>query len=178
MPNDTLKRWWEGKRTNLMQILVLERLSLHHSVPAVTGDYLRNMVATWQLPTQLYGWDGLQGLSKAKIVTWHFINIKICSLICFYFYLFTESESVEVLVTQSCLTLCNPCKPTRLLCPWNPPHKNAGVGSYSLLQGIFSTRRLNLGLLHCRQILYSLNHQGSHTFSSYKHTSQNNTARM
>ena len=36
-----------------------------------------------------------------------------------------------------------------------------GVGSHSLLQGIFSTQRSNLGLSHCRWILYHLNHQGS-----------------
>ena len=35
------------------------------------------------------------------------------------------------------------------------------VGSLSLLQGIFPTQRLNLGLLHCRQILYHLSHEGS-----------------
>ena len=33
--------------------------------------------------------------------------------------------------------------------------------SHSLLQGIFPTWRLNQGLLHCRQILYYLSHQGS-----------------
>ena len=31
----------------------------------------------------------------------------------------------------------------------------------SLLQGIFLTQGSNSGLLHCRQILYHLNHQGS-----------------
>ena len=36
--------------------------------------------------------------------------------------------------------------------------KNSGVGSHSLLQGIFLTQGLNLGLLHCRQILYHLSH--------------------
>ena len=36
-----------------------------------------------------------------------------------------------------------------------------GVGSYSLLQGIFPTQGLNLGLLPCRQILYHLSHQRS-----------------
>ena len=36
-----------------------------------------------------------------------------------------------------------------------------GVGSLSLLQGIFPTQGLNPGLLHCRQILYQLSHQGS-----------------
>ena len=39
--------------------------------------------------------------------------------------------------------------------------KNTGVGSLSLLQGIFLTQKLNRGLLHCRQILYQLSYQGS-----------------
>ena len=33
-----------------------------------------------------------------------------------------------------------------------------GVGSHSLLQGIFLARGLNTGLLRCRQILYYLSH--------------------
>ena len=45
---------------------------------------------------------------------------------------------------------------TRLPCP-----STTGVGSHSLLQGIFPTEGLNSGLLHCRQILYHLSHQGS-----------------
>ena len=47
-----------------------------------------------------------------------------------------------------------------LLCPWNSPDKNTGVGSHSLLQGIFLTQGLNLDLLLCRQILYWLRYQG------------------
>ena len=46
----------------------------------------------------------------------------------------------------------------RVLCPWNSPDENIGVGSHSLLQGIFLTQGLNPGLLHCRQIL-CLRHQ-------------------
>ena len=34
-------------------------------------------------------------------------------------------------------------------------------GCHYLLQGIFPTQVLNLGLLHCRQTLYHLSHQGS-----------------
>ena len=45
--------------------------------------------------------------------------------------------------------------------PWNPPGQNTGVGSLSLLQQIFLTQESNLGLLHCRQILYQLSFQGS-----------------
>jgi len=47
--------------------------------------------------------------------------------------------------------------------PSEPPEKpkNTGVGSLSLLQGIFLTQELNWGLLHCRRILYQLSYQGS-----------------
>ena len=47
--------------------------------------------------------------------------------------------------------------------PAEPPGKpkNTGVGSPSLLQGIFPTWESNWGLLHCRQILYQLSYQGS-----------------
>ena len=41
------------------------------------------------------------------------------------------------------------------------PGKNIGVGCHFLLQGIFLTQELNPGLLHCRQTLYPLSHQGS-----------------
>ena len=48
---------------------------------------------------------------------------------------------------QSCLTL-QPYEqlPTRLLCPWDSPGKNTGVGCYALLQMIFPTWGLNLHL--------------------------------
>ena len=44
------------------------------------------------------------------------------------------------LVTQSCLTQCDPVEPARLLCPWNFPGKNTGEGCHFLLQGIFPTQ--------------------------------------
>ena len=52
-------------------------------------------------------------------------------------------------------------QPARLLCPWDFPGKNTGVSCHFLLQGIFLTQGLNLGLLHCRQTLYHLNYQRS-----------------
>ena len=69
---------------------------------------------------------------------------------------------VSLLVTQSCPTLCDPmdCSPTRLLCPWDSPGKNTGVGCHFLPQGIFPTQGWNLGLPHCRQTLYRLSPQG------------------
>ena len=51
--------------------------------------------------------------------------------------------------------------PHGLYSPWNSPDQNSGVGSLSLLQGIFPTQGSNPGLLHYRRILYQLSHKGS-----------------
>ena len=49
-------------------------------------------------------------------------------------------------------------QPTKLICLWNSPSKNTGVGRHSLLQGIFPTQGSNPGLLHCGQILFTERH--------------------
>ena len=51
--------------------------------------------------------------------------------------------------------------------PWNSPGQNTGVGSLSLLQGIFPTQGLNPGLPYCRRILYQLSHKGSTLLVTY-----------
>ena len=51
--------------------------------------------------------------------------------------------------------------PHGLYSPWNSPGQNTGVGSLSLLQGIFPTQGSNSGFPHHRQIIYQLSHQGS-----------------
>ena len=51
--------------------------------------------------------------------------------------------------------------PHGLYSSWNSPGQNTGVGSCSLLQGIFPTQGSNPGLPHCRWILYQLSHKGS-----------------
>ena len=69
-------------------------------------------------------------------------TLRMCALHCVYPY---------CLVTKSCLPLCEPtdifgtpCNPARLLCPWDFPGKNTGVGCCFLLWGIFPTQGLNL----------------------------------
>ena len=58
-------------------------------------------------------------------------------------------------------------QPVRLLCPWGFFRPEYGVGSLSLLQGIFPTQGSNPGLPHCRWILYQLSHlQGLFFFFS------------
>ena len=56
-----------------------------------------------------------------------------------------------------CPTLWNPWTYS----PWGSPGQTTGVGSLSLLQGIFRTQELKSGLMHCSQILYQLSHKGS-----------------
>ena len=58
-----------------------------------------------------------------------------------------ESESESRLVMTGSLW------PHELYSPWNSPDQNSGVGSFSLLQGIFPTQESNRDLLHCRWIL-------------------------
>ena len=53
-------------------------------------------------------------------------------------------------------------------CPWNSLGNDTGVGCHSLLQGIFLTQELNLGLLHCRQSLYHPSHQGANEYLVYR----------
>ena len=52
-------------------------------------------------------------------------------------------------------------QPHGLYSLWTSPGQNTGVGSLSLLQGIFPTQGSNPGLPHCRWILYQLSHKGS-----------------
>ena len=64
----------------------------------------------------------------------------------------------------SCSVVSNSFQPyglqhAKLLCPWDCPGKNTGVGCHALLQGILPTQGLNPGLRHCRQILYQLSYQ-------------------
>ena len=82
-------------------------------------------------------------------------EMKNISCLCFplsFFYVCVQlwgkvSTQVKVLVAQLCLILCKPMV--------------FRVGSHSLLHGIFPTQGSIPGLLHCRQNLYCLSHQGS-----------------
>ena len=73
----------------------------------------------------------------------------------------TESQS------ESCSVLLDPLQP--LYSPQNSPGQNTGVGSLSLLQGIFPDKGTNPGLLHCRQILYQLRYQRSPNVTGLYH---------
>ena len=82
--------------------------------------------------------------------------------------------SQVILVVETCMRSCSVVsvmsdplrphglQPARLLCPWNSLGKNTEMSCHFLLQGVFLTQELNLGLLHCRQVLiHCLSHQRS-----------------
>ena len=81
----------------------------------------------------------------------------LCACPNFYFSL---KWKVKVLVTESCLTQCD---------PWTVAHhaplsmafsrQEYWSGSHALLWGIFLTQGWNPGLLRCRQIIYCLSHR-------------------
>ena len=75
--------------------------------------------------------------------------------------LFAKGKGWGRNVSESRSVVSDSLRPHELYSPWNSPVQNTGVGSLSLLQGIFPTQGLNPGLPHCRQILYQLSHKGS-----------------
>ena len=72
------------------------------------------------------------------------------------------SISVSCSVMSDCLWPHRLCSPNTLFVVFSG--RLSGVHSYSLLQGILLTQGSNMGLLHCRQILYHLSHQGNPVF--------------
>ena len=63
--------------------------------------------------------------------------------------------------SESCSVMPNSLGPHGLYSPWNSPGQNIGVGSLSLLQGIFPTQGSNPGFPHCRQTFYQLSQKRS-----------------
>ena len=70
------------------------------------------------------------------------------------YFLCKQSE-----VIQSCLTFCDPWTVVSPA-PIGLSRQDPGLGCNFLLQGIFLTQGLNLGLPPFRQTLYLLSHQG------------------
>ena len=101
---------------------------------------------------------------------WYLLRTDFAACLSFFFFKYIHScrseWKVKVLVTQSCLTLCESMD---LACQWNFPGKSSEVGIHFLLQGIFLTQGSNpqlLHLLHCKEILYNVSHQGHWVNSS------------
>ena len=105
---------------------------------------------------------------RREAIRFRGIGSLICNMPAKCFMEQKVKESVSRSVVSNSLRLQG-LWPARLLCPWNSPGKNTGVGCPALLQGIFLTQGLNpclLCLLHCRQILSPLSHWGSRKLTS------------
>ena len=75
--------------------------------------------------------------------------------LCFNDVTIQKSENASCSVVSDSLPLYG------LYSSQNSLGQNTGVGSLSLLQGIFPIQGLNPGLPHCRWILYQLSHKGT-----------------
>ena len=86
------------------------------------------------------------------------------SVIILRIFILKSSKEVKVSVTHLVMLKSlwpHGLQPARLLCVWDSPGKNTGVGCHFLLQGIFLTQGSSPRLLHCRQIPHCLSHQRS-----------------
>ena len=109
------------------------------------------------------GWGLKHSMSQSNMILSIFIILSSLSLhteFCFHIF---EVSYLMLIFGDECrsLSCVLTLRPHGLYSSWNSPGQNPGVGSLSLLQGIFPARELNRGLLHCRRILYQLNYEGS-----------------
>ena len=115
----------------------------------------RNVVC---LPNDVHLWDSWSRLREGQAGGAVFTDNPVGVLtFCHWEY----SEGVKVWVAQSCPTLYDhvDCGPPGYM--GFSRHECWGVRCHALLQGIILIHGSNPGLLHCRQILYHLNYQGS-----------------
>ena len=75
-------------------------------------------------------------------------------------FILTSAAELMAWQSESCSVMSDSLPPHGYS-PQNSLGQNTGVGSLSLLQGIFPTQGHKPGLLHCRWILYQLSHKGS-----------------
>ena len=99
------------------------------------------------------------GLSQSTSFECPASCIKLALIIYFTYGNIHESEGQ--------LVVSDFLQPHGLYSPWHSLGQNTGVGSLSLLQGIFPTQGLNPGLPNCRQIFYQLSHEESSFWNAF-----------
>ena len=89
--------------------------------------------------------EGTVNIVEIIRILWSIVNDKILANRLFpslTFKVIIESENESPSVMSYFL------RPHGLYSPWNSPGQNTGVGSLSLLQGIFPTQELNWSFIH------------------------------
>ena len=87
---------------------------------------------------------------KWDFYEYNFLQLGCVAIIFILLFLWVVSESLQL----------HGLTPARLLCPWDSPGKNAGVGCHFLLQGIFPTQGWNPRLLLGRWIFFTTESPG------------------
>ena len=91
----------------------------------------------------------------------HMSHFLILNSFPLYTHTHPTSSAAQEVITQSCPTLCDPTDCSLLSFSVEFSRQDTGVGYHFLLQGIFHTQGLNLGLPHHRQVLYQLSPCGN-----------------
>ena len=121
----------------------------------VTSDSATPWTSACQPPlSQQYG-TGLPFLFPGDLLILGIeLKFPVCpALACRFFYHWATKEALLINTlgeSESCSVMSDSLWPHGLYSPWNSPGQNSGVGSLSLLQGMFPTQGLNPGLTHCR----------------------------
>ena len=78
-----------------------------------------------------------------------FCTLHPCNLLILFLAVFNLLFPFTYFESENHSVMSDSSRPHGIHSPWNSPGQNTGVGSLSLLQGIFLTQELNWGLLHC-----------------------------
>ena len=140
-------------RTHCSELAATEFWSFRILLPSWSLQYLKGIPAHLTCICNEYIAERVRGTEHAKMLAFKHLSIHCCCC---------------CLVAKLCPTLCDPrdCSPPGSSVHgilWDPPGKNTGVGSHSLLQGVFRIQGLNPGLLHCRHTREALKQNVLHT---------------
>ena len=102
----------------------------------------------------------LQGIFLTQGSNQHLWHLLHCRWILYSAPPWKPKNTMKKSESESCSVLSDSLWPQGLYSPWNSPGQNTGVGSLSLLEGIFPIQGSNPGLPHCRRIVYQLSHKG------------------
>ena len=109
-------------------------------------------VLAWRIPGMEPG--GLPSMGSHR-VGHDWSDLAAAAAVCIQFSSVQSLGRVQLFVTPWTIA-------TRLLCSWDSPGKNTGMGCHFFLQGIFLTQGSNPGLLPQRKLFYHLSHQRSY----------------
>ena len=107
-------------------------VTLRHETVLIKHSFLINEFLLFSLPFLSSGYKNFCQ-SKGVTPTWYY----------YFTYFIYRQQQIE---SESRSVVSNFLQPHGLYGPWNSPGQNTGVGSLSLLLGIFPTQGLNPGL--------------------------------